>query len=269
MNFESSKERAPGRWALVGYVCGRGAIAIALVIGALGEGLGTAHAQPYEPTCEAPLIVGGEDVSHDKVPWQVLLRGPGFSCGGTLIDDEWVLTAAHCVESQRPGDLNVVHGATLASKAQEAERRSVDSFHCHERYDSSTLNHDIALLRLSAPFTGASKSYDLLPAKFPEESVSPGSCAVVSGWGSTLKLEPDSRQINASDHLQQVTVPIVSHEVCKQAYAKANPRKNITKDMICAGYPKGGKDSCKGDSGGPLVVQSGRDRRWLLAGVVS
>ena len=228
-----------------------------------------AEAQPRQFACELPegrgpllRIVGGRNVQHSAVPWQVSLHKDGrHDCGGSLIGARWVLTAAHCVDGVSSARLRVVHGATSLSAAGTDAWRAVDGVHVHQGWNRATYDNDIALLRLSEPITGARASYaNLLPAspKMSRRFAFSGACAAVSGWGS-LELEG-----KPSDWLQAVNVLIVSDQKCREAY----PGK-ITDGMICAGYPEGGRDSCQGDSGGPLVVRGLSDRHWQLAGVVS
>ena len=232
-----------------------------------------ADAKAAEFTCELPegrgqllRIVGGHGVEHSTVPWQVSLQFDGrHFCGGSLIGTRWVLTAAHCVDrypTSGAGErLSAVHGATSLRAAGTATSRTVDGVHVHRGWNPTTMDNDIALLRLSEPITEARASYaNLLPSSptMSRRFAFSGACAAVSGWG---RLASGGE---LPDQLQAVNLPIVDQKECQRAYPG-----EITDGMICAGLPEGGRDSCRGDSGGPLVVRGLSDRHWQLAGVVS
>ncbi len=203
-----------------------------------------------------PLIVGGQDADPGEYPWQVRVMPGGSLCGGSLIDEEWVLTAAHCVPNLAPEDVSVILGDHLLFAGDSSEQTiSVSEIHMHPDYSEATSDSDIALLKLSSPATIIADQVETI-SLHQATSIANGEIGTVTGWGST------SEGGNVSNTLQEVNVPIVSNATCNESYG------SITTNMICAGYAEGGKDSCQGDSGGPLMVSDGIGGLELV-GVVS
>ncbi|KAH7141753.1 trypsin-like cysteine/serine peptidase domain-containing protein [Dactylonectria macrodidyma] len=199
-------------------------------------------------------IVGGEAAASGDFPFIVSLSQSGSHfCGGTLINANTVLTAAHCsvgVSASsvrvRAGSLNRNSGGTLVG---------VSRITVHPSFSSSTLNNDVAIWKLSTSIpTSSTISYAALAASGSDPVG--GSSAIVAGWGTTTE---GGSSLPVS--LRKVTVPIVSRATCRSQYSTSQ----ITTNMVCAGLEEGGKDSCQGDSGGPLIDASTR----TLIGVVS
>jgi secreted trypsin-like serine protease len=198
-------------------------------------------------------IVGGQKVDIKQYPWQVALQFKGnFFCGGSIIGDRWVLTAAHCFKlSARGGDWRAKAGATNYATAGtwvEIERVFV-----HEKYNPTTYENDIALIRLKLPPAGSKiRLVDpsaTLPVRQPLE---------VTGWGATAE------DGSGSKDLLKASVPYVETAVCNDVAAY---KGRVRPAMMCAGYQEGGVDSCQGDSGGPLVWRTPDGP--VLVGVVS
>ena len=178
-------------------------------------------------------IVGGIPAVGDR---SFTVRTSG--CGGTIIADSWVLTAAHC------GSQSTVRAGSNNTGSQTAY--SVAQYIPHPSYNSSTSAYDYALLRINGTFPT-----NLIRAKLPNATVmqavaKPGDPVTTLGWGAT------SEGGSGTTALREVTIPVVSDTVCNSASAY-NGRINAA-SMICAGLAAGGKDSCQGDSGGPLVA---------------
>ncbi|KAG7334873.1 hypothetical protein KOW79_001469 [Hemibagrus wyckioides] len=205
-------------------------------------------------------IVGGEDASPGSWPWQVSIQVRGsHHCGGSLITEKWVLSAAHCFQRFAASDITVYLGmGSMEGTNPNKQERSASNIIIHEEYNNATKDNDIALVQLSSAVTLT--SYVMMVCLAKRNSVFPGGTnAWVTGWGniaSEVALPPPRI-------LQKVQVPIVSNNDCAKAYGSGS----ITDSMMCAGLVEGGKDSCQGDSGGPLVVKD--NGVWVQAGIVS
>ena len=200
-------------------------------------------------------IINGEDTSIDEIPYQVSISFFGSHyCGGSIVAEQWVLTAAHCADEE-PSDYKIRAGSSHSHVG--GSLHDVDKIIRHQKYFVSSVgipNNDIALFRVTKPFT-IDKTRQIIEMYEIDEETKVGMYSVITGWGTT---NPEISR--PPTNLQTVTVPIISKDSCKKAYEKLT---NMDAGQICAAYPEGGKDACQGDSGGPLVID-GR-----LAGVVS
>lgn len=231
-----------------------------------------ADQQPVEP--QSPTIVGGEEAEPGAWPWQVALISTGSDpylgqfCGGTLIDKEWVLTAAHCAELFTAAQIEVAAGVhNLADPEPGFQRLGVQRIIMHPNYNAATYNFDIALLQLDPPAVLGQPAGGLPVATIAPVAADIGTLAgimsTVTGWGNRAG-QPDPGGTDFPETLHQVDLPIISDSHCRLTYGT-----NLTDNMLCAGYDEGGKDSCQGDSGGPLMIFDETNQRWLQAGVVS
>ena len=206
-------------------------------------------------------IVGGEDANIQDYPYQAaLLSTGGWSyayCGASIINEYWILTAAHCVEGESASNTGVRVGNS-ASYAQGGTTYDAAEIITHPNYNGNTMNNDIALIRLEDPitFNNYTQPVVLMCDQQVELGVEdPGEMSWITGWGE------DEGTANNPNQLQVVSVPITT---------TSNYGNNqIDPDMIMAGYSDGGYDSCQGDSGGPMVVLAADGETFLQCGIVS
>ncbi|KAL9970720.1 hypothetical protein ACROYT_G023134 [Oculina patagonica] len=194
-------------------------------------------------------VVGGEDATPNSWPWQISLRNKYYKngehvCGRSLIEKDWVLTAAHCVmRDQRPSSYKVIVGAhhRTGSPTSVQETINVTKVISHSGFNFvgsgyKDLRHDVALLKLEKPITLSVKVNTVCLAKGRRDKISP---------------------------VKNCYITVVRHKTCK---ARNNVIVKVYKGpMLCAGGQ--GKGGCEGDSGGPLVC--GENGKWVLRGVVS
>ncbi|XP_034943315.1 serine protease filzig [Chelonus insularis] len=236
---------------------------------------GTTRAPDYRRECGVrPLVqrarvVGGKSATFGEWPWQVLVREATWlglftknKCGGVLITDKYVITAAHC----QPGflaSLVAVFGEFDISGELESRRsvsRNVRRVIVHRAYNPATFENDLAILELESPI-----EFDahIVPICMPEDGIDfTGKVATVTGWGR-VKYNGGVPSV-----LQEVQVPIIENSVCQDMFRTAGHSKLILDSFLCAGYANGQKDSCEGDSGGPLMMER-PDGKWFLVGTVS
>jgi len=198
--------------------------------------------------------IAGGPIALEPIPWQahltMMIGSEAFQCGGTILDEETILTAAHCLNSKQLGPIKVETGV-LANPVLERnfdineKTSNVKKVIVYPNFEAPTKGDDIAILKLKMPLTFDN---DTKPACLPKPSFSPEDreLGIVSGWGRI------SSRGRISDVLRYVSIPLVKNTDC----SNMAPRyKSILKDtMLCAGRREGKIDSCKGDSGGPLIV---------------
>ncbi|XP_039991608.1 tryptase [Xiphias gladius] len=213
----------------------------------------------------APLntrIVGGESAKAGLWPWQVSLNFSfyGHICGGTLISDQWVLTAAHCIITQSVSPWTLHFGRETQSGPNVHEvNRTVSQIIVHPDYNNTYLNNDIALMKLRSPVAFTDYIRPVCLASSASQFYNSTPCWA-TGWGRLGKDEP----MEAFETLQEVQIPVIGHKQCSCSY-NTQTIANISDNMICAGQEN--KGACQGDSGGPLQCKQGSV--WILAGVTS
>ncbi|XP_010885737.1 chymotrypsin B-like [Esox lucius] len=198
-------------------------------------------------------VINGEEAVPHSWPWQVSLQqNGGHFCGGSLLSEYWVVTAAHC--NVKTSHSVVVGEHDLRANAEAVQVLKPAKVFTHSMWNPSTVKNDIKLIKLATPATLSAKVSPVCLASY-EDNFAAGATCVTSGWGMS-RYEPASYP----DRLQQGAVPLLSHAECKAYWG------NSVLDMnICAGA--NGVSSCMGDSGGPLVCQ--KEGAWSLVGVVS
>lgn len=198
---------------------------------------------------ESNRVVGGTDAAPGSAPYQVSLQGLfGHSCGGSIIDREWVLTAAHCVQTTSPKLLKVLVGTNKLNAG--GQRYGVEKFFIHSRYSIPAFHNDIALVKLKSTLQYS----DLVqPIVYSERELPENATLRLTGWGrlSTIGSIPNN--------LQTIDLKYVPYEECKRLH---NNSPNVDIGHVCT-LTKKGEGACNGDSGGPLVYDG------KLVGVVN
>ncbi|ODM96894.1 Transmembrane protease serine 6 [Orchesella cincta] len=253
-----------------------------------GEAKGKPLAENSEPetddTCNCgrkpniDRIVGGEEAKKGEFPWIAALVTAGTRkpfCGGTIINNLFILTAAHVTQCFKGPYKNaaknmeillnahnldmtsvtVTKGENLdgnalppeelkaADEQENSIRFSVNRYFIHPLYVRQTNDFDVALIKLDRPI-------DFKTLK--------GASALVAGWGLN-----SADATSTMSKLQKLDVKVFTNDECKTMYDS-----RFTRRMMCAGFREAGKDSCKGDSGGPLISEKSK-QLWELIGVVS
>lgn len=244
-----------------------------------------------------PRILNGVDVEPGEAPWVVsIYANDRHQCGASLVspvvtydggspkidgwasDDPkptWAISAAHCFPEGKNTDLgnySVLTGSRNLGLADGGERVSLEAVYVHPRYDSKTLQNDIAVIQLR-PLVDRLPLADRRSIRLPEVTDilwinQPYLALNAVGWGRT-------ETGYASAILQKVRVPAVDNLSCRLSYENAG--SNIFSGMMCAGFSSGEYDSCQGDSGSSLFYKPAspspyyapRSNESVLVGVVS
>lgn len=253
-------------------------------------------------------VVGGTLSEQGAWPWQVALLvagdpvGPDAQfCGGSLVLDQWVLTAAHCVHMQddtglwadlNPRDISVLLGTNIIAPGK-GEIIAVEKVFRHPDYLGTAFDNDIALLKLTRAPRLPHGSIQVPDAEFGDQLDQPGVVTVVTGWGLVAGgSHPDA--------LHEAEIQMMDRALCNQSLLEARAETAaegygyavdvlalnesdayalwdeliarapapMSPNMLCSGSFEGGKTACSGDSGGPLVVPL-EDGSYIQAGVVS
>jgi len=188
-------------------------------------------------------IVGGEEAVPHSYPWMAALFVDGkWFCGGTLISDEWVLTAGHCAKDA--SEMKIMLGAHNVREASEEGRIELTStdFFTHPKYSALTVHNDLALVHLPEKVTFDD---NIRPVCLPSHSDAGEAMAhlpaVASGWG-----KPSDGASSISPVLREVDTETITNLACALEFPT-----NVNKNVICISG-KNGKSTCNGDSGGPL-----------------
>ncbi|XP_072402184.1 venom protease-like [Diabrotica undecimpunctata] len=218
-------------------------------------------------------VVGGGPAKLHEVPFIVNLgyrnsrdpKKPRWLCGGTLITERHILTAAHCVHNKK--DLYIVRLGDLdlnnPNDGTEPEDILLTKAKVHHDYSPVKYTSDIAILTLERAPTNPWVWPVCLPIDdFFRKQTFVKFSAVVAGWGSTYYNGPSSAA------LQIAQIPVVDTEKCSAAFGT---KATIDERTLCAGRADGRQDACQGDSGGPLIWGrfDGEFIRYYLIGVVS
>ncbi|KAK7069585.1 Epidermal growth factor-binding protein type B, partial [Halocaridina rubra] len=211
-------------------------------------------------------IIGGDEAGLHEFPWMALVKPAQGLCGGTLINERFVLTAAHCINKVAlPNNAlpTVVLGEHVLSAGDETPYTveiKARAVYPHEFYDKdqgvSVKDYDIGLVELERD-VDLTTTPNIAPACAPNPLKSYDNITVtVSGWGYTTF--PTGQR---SDVLMKADLTTVPLNTCKKDYQPGV----ISNQMICAFAS--GKDACFDDSGAPLMAKEGDN--WVIIGIVS
>ena len=229
----------------------------------INSGICTSEGEPI--SCGRPAgqasgrIVNGSDSSPGAHPWavQIWLRKKIF-CSGTLITNTFVVSAAHCFNKLRPSEFRLVLGNDRTDrKSPNQESRRIENLFMRKDFVVRTYNNDIALIQMERKVVFTKY---IRPICLPElnEDYS-GEMATIIGWGR------QNYNGKLPNHLKEAKVPVLPQEKCK--YRSRHLAKEITENMLCAGYDDAHIDACQGDSGGPLIKNEKSSKK--LIGIVS
>ncbi|XP_065757766.1 coagulation factor X [Muntiacus reevesi] len=222
-------------------------------------GLNRTESNSGEDGSQLVRIVGGRDCAEGECPWQALLvneENEGF-CGGTILSEFYILTAAHCLHQAKRFTVRVGDRNTEQEEGNEMAHE-VEMTVKHSRFVKETYDFDIAVLRLKTPIQFRR---NVAPACLPEKDWAEATLltqktGVVSGFGRTHE------KGRLSSTLKMLEVPYVDRNTCKLSSSFS-----ITPNMFCAGYDAQPEDACQGDSGGPHVTRF-KDT-YYVTGIVS
>jgi len=216
-------------------------------------------------TTSSGRILGGEDAKLGQFPWQASMDDSwyGHICGGSIISDRFVVTAAHCADAVNNNPSGVTMRVGLVDLGGSSTDAKVKAIHQHEKWDPSNLINDIAIMELAEPLT-FNENIQPLAIGFGVTPSSREFECTASGWGAT-----DGNGWFYPDDLQYIDLTFYSDEKCAGHWNPVGVSYSNNSHM-CAGKANG--DSvCFGDSGGPLVCKSedASDDKYYLFGATS
>ncbi|XP_058806444.1 trypsin-1-like [Phymastichus coffea] len=215
-------------------------------------------------------IIGGKDAKPGQFPYQASIqwRLPPIlpythSCGASILNEYWILTAAHCVTSApKIGNTNIKVGKHhIFNDNKFTQTHEIALKIVHESYTGDVAPYDIALFKLKTPIKFNER---VQPIQLPEQDKVHSGNAVLSGWGLISKnWLPKMTTI-----LQTAVVPIIQNDECKAAIKAIESSGELYPTQMCSGPLDGTTSACSGDSGGPLAVHD-KNNKPVLAGIVS
>ncbi len=214
-------------------------------------------------------IVGGEESTPEAWPSMVSIKDTLHNyhfCGGSLIAQQWIVTAAHCMYDSdgnklEAGEITATVGEYDLGSWPTTPPTEIELVLVHKDYDPNTQINDIALLKLAVPVSN--ESMPIASLSSTNNWIAQQAPATVIGWGSTVAYKPDETVTpDYPNLLNEVELQLKTDQQCTNSLGTS-----YSSEMICAGESGGGKDACQGDSGGPLMVNS--NNGWQQIGLVS
>jgi len=209
-------------------------------------------------------IVGGVEVQAPN-PWPWLGYMTNVGCGANLLNDNWFMTAAHCILTDNddgfvsPSVVTVVFGC-LDRTSNTCIKRGASRVVPHPCYETHLEHDDIALIKLDQPVN--STAIGVATPDTTGVGLTAGTSVTLLGWGSTT-----GDGSTPATRLREVTVAITSQARCQEQNPEQLREGTLNfNQVICTGG-EAGKDSCNGDSGGPAVIR--RDNKWVVVGLSS
>ncbi|XP_053123576.1 gilatoxin-like [Hemicordylus capensis] len=194
----------------------------------------------FRPSAHRNRIIGGEECSEDEHPWLALLSDRvGPYCSAVVLNQDWVITAAHCYTSEIEIRLGV-HDKWVSTGREQIRNSKNGCFNTRSQCFPRALSALPVLIQLNSSIDF--NEY-VAPIDLPTDCASVGTECEVMGWGTTSTLEE-----NFPDVPYCASVKITSDEECQAAYPGC-----VNENMVCAGDEEESKGACKGDSGGPLI----------------
>ncbi|XP_037936060.1 brachyurin [Teleopsis dalmanni] len=193
-------------------------------------------------------IISGTPAALGQLPWQVILKRDEMDdllCGGSIIANNWVLTAAHCTYGL--SSIYLIFGTILLDDSKAVSMTST-SMYIHDNYSSATLNNDVSLIQLPQPlqFSNTIQPIALVPSTMASESFI-GTVAIIAGFGLV-----DDEYMDFSQTLLYARVDIINNNECLSIFGA----DVVVKSTLCAKGDNGSNMSiCSGDSGGPLIAR--------------
>ncbi|KAM5193147.1 granzyme A-like [Mantella aurantiaca] len=205
-------------------------------------------------TCENVYsgIAGGREAKPHSRPYMAIVHSGNSFCGGILIKDDWVLTAAHCILTKN--ETRVTLGAHYRNFTNKEKRQTIKviNYIAHEEFNRKKYRNDIQLLQLEKKATlGKHVNYITLPQTY--EDVKKGTVCETAGWGRT-------ENNRLAEKLMEANVTILDRGICSRKWKK---KYEITDKMLCTIVGTERTDVCKGDAGGPLICNG------VLKGITS
>jgi len=222
----------------------------------------------FTASCECGItkkqrIVNGEESGAGDWPWMVTLEtsSGGYYCGGSIISNRFVLTAAHCVGYKGEKVFVVIGDHDKTDDGETVTKRIKGRAVPHKNYNPGTMDNDVAVVRLNEAIDFSLYNGNVGPVCLAQKNSGDydSDPVTVTGWGTLSSGGPQATV------LMEVNLKTITNKKCGEDFMYE--KEDIMDSMICTIAPD--KDACQGDSGGPLVTLDQDSGRYVQIGVVS